>query len=410
MLELLELPELLELLELPELLELLELPELLELLELPEPLELLELPEPLESLELLELPEPLDSVVIPDPPEFQEPLEPFDTVDPVLSSDSDPFRSDILTLKLIFPSVPFPAQSQPFYTMSEKQQDSAIKVFNPWNPRNKIIDDSTIISILSKYGVKEVPPNPNLFRQASVHKSYVDRTDEWAAEAVDGQEQVLAERPPNCLPLQEADNEECEFAGDSLLGCVVALYLYERYAGKGEGFLTRLRTRIVNNKMLGMLAKKIGMEPWIVVSRHVEEVCAGGRGNLRLLGSMFEAWIYALYKNFETPERPGYGFTIVKKFLVTVIQRHVNFVELITDDNNFKDQLLRLFQAKFHQPPRYKEVEVVGPPHDRTFTMGVIDPRKEGAILAKSTARNKKVAEQEASRLALAALEAEDEA
>jgi ribonuclease-3 len=279
------------------------------------------------------------------------------------------------------------------------------KVFNPWNPRNKIIDDATIVSILKKYGIPQAPPNPNLFRQACVHKSYVDRTEQWAQEAQDddAQEQILAERPSNCLPLQEADNEECEFAGDSLLGCIVALYLYERYAGKGEGFLTRLRTRIVNNKMLGTLAKKMGFEPWIIVSRHVEEVCVGGRSNLRLLGSMFEAWIYALYMNYGT-ENPGAGFVVVKKFITTVMQKHVNFVELITDDNNFKDQLLRFFQSKFHQPPRYKEVEVVGPPHDRIFTMGVIDPTNEAKVVAKATARNKKVAEQEASRLALIAL------
>jgi ribonuclease-3 len=279
----------------------------------------------------------------------------------------------------------------------------AQKIFNPWNPRNKIIDDATITSILKTYGITEPPPKPHLFRQACVHKSYVDRREEWAE--AEGQEQILTERPPNCLPLQEADNEECEFAGDSLLGCVIALYLYERYAGKGEGFLTRLRTRIVNNKMLGQLAKKMGFEPWIIVSRHVEEVCQGGRGNLRLLGSMLEAWVHALFKNYETPENPGLAFTIVQRFLVRIIQKHVNFMELITDDNNFKDQLLRHFQAKFHQPPRYKEVEVVGPPHDRTFTMGVIDPQNESAIMAKATARNKKVAEQEASRLALLVLE-----
>jgi ribonuclease-3 len=279
----------------------------------------------------------------------------------------------------------------------------ATKVFNPWNPRNKIIDDDTIHNILKKYGVSQKPPKPELFRMACVHKSYVDRHEEW------DETQELTERPSNCLPLQEADNEESEFAGDSLLGCVIALYLYERYAGKGEGFLTRLRTRIVNNKMLGTLAKKMGLEPWIIVSRHVEEI-TGGRGNLRLLGSMLEAWVHALYKNFESAdeENPGLAFTIVQKFLIQIIQRHVNFVELITDDNNYKDQLLRLFQAKFHQPPRYKEVEVSGPPHDRTFTMGVVDPNDESKVLSTATARNKKVAEQEASKLALALLDPDD--
>jgi ribonuclease-3 len=282
----------------------------------------------------------------------------------------------------------------------------ATKVFNPWNPRNKVIGNDTILAILSKYGVHQTPSNFDLFRQACVHKSYVDRRAQWEQEE---QDQVLAERPPHCLDLQDADNEECEFAGDSVLGCVVALYLYERYAGRGEGFLTRIRTRIVNNKMLGSLAKKIGLEPWIVISRHVEEVCAGGRGNLRLLGSMLEAWVHALYKNFECDENPGYAFTIVQTFIINIMQKHVNFVQMITDDNNFKDQILRYFQAKFHQPPKYKEVEVIGPPHDRIFVMGVIDPRNNTTIIAKSTARNKKVAEQEASRLALAILESEEE-
>jgi ribonuclease-3 len=331
-------------------------------------------------------------------------------------SDSDLKESKDQKDQKIFNQAPKESGSRP---------EAEAKVFNPWNPRNKIIDDATLHAILSKYGVTEPLPHPELFRQACVHKSYVDRREEWASEAAASQvaqkasetathrkssedeEPLLAERPPNCLPLQEADNEESEFAGDSLLGCVVALYLYERYAGKGEGFLTRLRTRIVNNKMLGELAKKLGLEPWIIVSRHVEDVCVGGRGNLRLLGSMLEAWIYALFKNFEDSQSPGggsKGFKVVRTFLVNVIQRHVNFVELITDDTNFKDQLLRHFQATYHQPPRYREVSVVGPPHDRVFTMGVIDPANESKVIAKATARNKKVAEQEASRLALAAL------
>jgi ribonuclease-3 len=285
-------------------------------------------------------------------------------------------------------------------------KESTVKIFNPWNPKNKKIDDATINSILKAYGIAIPAPKPDLFRAACVHKSYVDRTEEWSS-AENKEEQKLIERPPDCLPLQEGDNEECEFAGDSLLGCVVALYLYERYAGMGEGFLTRIRTRIVNNNMLGFLAQKMGLEPWIIVSRHVEEVCQGGRGNLRLLGSLLEAWVHALFKNFETEANPGLAFTYVQRFLITLMEKHINFVDLITDDINFKDKLLRFCQAKFHRPPRYKEVDVKGPPHDRIFTMGVIDPMNEQKIIATSTARNKKVAEQEASRLALSILESQ---
>jgi ribonuclease-3 len=81
------------------------------------------------------------------------------------------------------------------------------------------------------------------------------------------------------------------------------------------------------------------------------------------------------------------------------MEKHIYFVELITKNTNYKDQLLRWFQSEYHQPPRYKVVHEEGPSHDRTFTMGVLSP--EGAIIATAAARNKKEAEQNASRLAL---------
>jgi ribonuclease-3 len=277
------------------------------------------------------------------------------------------------------------------------------KIFNPWNPRNKKIKAEQVQKIIRDLGLPSFRvQNLTLFQNASVHKSYVDRPDLWAEQSESGEPMVMAERPPNCLPLQEADNEELEFIGDSLLGCVVALYLRERYAGQGEGFFTRLRTRIVNNKMLGQLAMKIGFSPWLIISRHVEDVC-DGRRNLRILGSMLEAWIGALYIHERGQDNTGKGFVAVQQFLINLLEKHVDFSDLIADDTNFKDQLLRWFQAQHHQPPRYKEVDVQGPPHDRVFTMGVLD--LSGNVIATSTARNKKVAEQEASRLALLKLQ-----
>ena len=210
---------------------------------------------------------------------------------------------------------------------------------------------------------------------------------------------IVAERPPNCLPLQAADNEELEYAGDGILSGVVATYLKERFAGQGEGFMTNLRTEIVNNDRLGELTKAIGLAPWLMISRHVEEVC-DGRQNLRLLGSMFEAWLGAIYY---AAGKGGRGFELVQTFVLNVIERHIYFMELITKNTNYKDQLLRWFQAEYHQPPRYKVVHEEGPSHDRIFTMGVLSP--EGAVIATATARNKKEAEQAASRIALETLE-----
>jgi ribonuclease-3 len=274
---------------------------------------------------------------------------------------------------------------------------TAAKLCNPWNARNKIIPNGEILRILAKYGVKQRFADLALFRQACVHTSYVDKSDAWAKQ---DEPMTLVERPPNCLPLQAADNEELEYAGDGILSGVVATYLKERFSGHGEGFMTNLRTEIVNNDRLGELAKKVGFSPWLIISRHVEDVCEG-RQNLRLLGSMFEAWLGAIYYS---AGKGGRGFEAVQIFVTNVMEQHIYFLELITKNTNYKDQLLRWFQAEYHQPPRYKVVHEEGLPHDRIFTMGVLSP--DGEIIATAAARNKKEAEQNASRLALETLKA----
>lgn len=269
------------------------------------------------------------------------------------------------------------------------------KICNPWNPKNIIITDREVYRILKEYGITQRITDISLFKQACVHTSYVDKSEVWAKQ---DEPMVLAERPEGCLPLQKADNEEMEYAGDGLLSGVIGTYLKERFSGKGEGFMTNLRTEIVNNDRLGELAIKIGFAPWLVISRHVEEVCEG-RKNLRLLGSMFESWLGALYYSFG---KGGNGFAAVQTFVINVLERHIYFVELITKNTNYKDQLLRWFQGTYHQPPRYKVIKEDGPSHDRVFTMAVLDP--SGNVVASSAAKNKKDAEQEASRLALVVL------
>jgi ribonuclease-3 len=275
-----------------------------------------------------------------------------------------------------------------------------VKIYNPWNPLNKRIPDAEILRILRAYGIKEKPARWDLFRMACVHSSYVNRPEFATDDTV-----VMAPRPPECMPLCEADNEQIEFVGDSLLGCVIALYLQERYPDQDEGFLTRLRTRLVNNKQLGELAQKIGFQHWLVLSRHQEELC-NGRRNLRILGSLLEAWVGAMYLDLCERDAGG-AFVRVKSWLINLFETQVDFVSLIAEDNNFKDQLLKYYQAHYHTPPKYKEVHIEGPLHDRTFTMGVLSP--EGNVIATATARNKKVAEQEASRRALVKLGALEE-
>jgi ribonuclease-3 len=272
--------------------------------------------------------------------------------------------------------------------MNQNQQ----KICNPWNHKNILISAKDVSSLLQKYGIKKVYKSIKLFQQSCVHTSYKNKSEEWAKQE---EQMILVDKPPNCLNLQEDDNEELEHVGDGLLSGIVADYLKQRYGGQGEGFLTSLRTAIVNNDSLGILTSKIGLHKFLIISRHQEEVC-NGRANLRLLGSLFEAWLGALYYS---EGGKGAGFEITQTFVVNVIEKHVDFVELITKNTNYKDQILRYFQAEFHVPPQYKVLHEEGPTHDRTFTIGVLDT--QGNVIAKSIAKNKKIAEQEASQLAL---------
>lgn len=278
----------------------------------------------------------------------------------------------------------------------ETENVGEVKLYNPWNPINKDIPDAEIHRILSTYGIKDVPRRIELFRQAFVHRSYVDRPEGPSVQTT-GERVIVIPRPDDVMPLKTADNEELEHHGDGILQAITAEYLCLRYPGEGEGFWTSLRSNLVNNKMLGHLAEKIGLGKWLIVSRHVEDIC-NGRRNLRILGSMLEAWIGALYRDLASEDR-GAAFARAFEWIVCLFETHVDFAQLISQNTNYKDQLLKHYQATYHQPPKYKEVSVEGPLHNRTFTMGVLSP--DGDVVETATARNKKVAEQEASRKAL---------
>ena len=84
---------------------------------------------------------------------------------------------------------------------------NAVKTCNPWNPKNRIISESEIRGILTTYGVTEGFQSLYLFKPACVHTSYVDKSETWLKQ---DEPMILAEKPPNCLQLQAADNEELE--------------------------------------------------------------------------------------------------------------------------------------------------------------------------------------------------------
>jgi len=290
-------------------------------------------------------------------------------------------------------------------TKLNEDSHAVVKIITPWNPNNKDIPDSEIYKILARPGIT-LPAQLDyaLFRRACVHKSFVEKPA--GTPGPNGEIIKLSEKPEGCMGLKKDHNEELEFVGDSVLNCVVAIYSQDRYDGEGEGFLTTLRGNLVNNDHLGILAQKMGIGQWLIISRHVDSICKG-RENLRLLGSMVEAWIGALYRNIEqTPREKGGGkgaaFEACYVWIISIMEQYVNFAKVISENHNYKDQLLKYFQSQYHTPPVYEEIHVEGPQHDRIYTIGVFLPNKQ--LLSSAVSRKKLEAEQEASRKALVAV------
>ncbi len=113
----------------------------------------------------------------------------------------------------------------------------------PYNVNNQLVQLENIQEYFKNHGLCDMPiHNLNLYRNAFVHRSYCTmKNDDFES----GNERC----PENCIPLQEMSYERLEFIGDSILGMVCATYLHERYPDQAEGFLSKLRTKIVNGKL-----------------------------------------------------------------------------------------------------------------------------------------------------------------
>lgn len=271
----------------------------------------------------------------------------------------------------------------------------------PFNPNNSLLQIKTIKSILVNHGIDYDPQDISIYRKALLHKSYCTRKNE---NFLSGN---LA-CPGNCLPLQEESNERLEFLGDAVLNLVVADYLFERYVDVNEGFLTIMRTRLVNGKMLALLAKKLELGKHIVISKQIES--NNGRDNIKILEDTFEALLGAIYIDFSDYKIKttgklsllntyGIGFQIVKLFIINVIETYVDFSDLVNQRVNPKDKLIKNCQHNFQWTPRMLEMDITEKDHNKIHTICIKNPNDE--IISTGKGKNRKSAEINASVKAL---------
>lgn len=181
----------------------------------------------------------------------------------------------------------------------------------------------------------------------------------------------------------KGNNERLEYLGDAILSTIVAEYLYKKYPNKNEGFLTKMRSKIVKRKTLNMIADKMGLD--IVLSEYTQ-----GRMSNSMLGNALEALVGAIYIE------NGYIYT--KQYVIRkILMKYLDIHELEQSDDNYKSMLLEWCQ-KHGKQVGYQVVSKSKLDKRDRFKVAVLI---NGEQVAFAEDFNKKAAEQTASKKAI---------
>lgn len=188
------------------------------------------------------------------------------------------------------------------------------------------------------------------------------------------------------------DNERLEFLGDAILDFVAAEFLYQHFPEMSEGELTSLRAALVKGETLARFANDLGLPPHVLMSRGEE--AAGGRARAPLLAGAFEAIIGALYLD--------QGFEPARQLVLRFVEPESEKIHHERSDRDAKSMLQELSQGKFQATPQYRLVDTRGPDHAKEFTIEVV---LKDQVYGRGTGKSKQLAEQDAARIALQALQ-----
>ena len=201
----------------------------------------------------------------------------------------------------------------------------------------------------------------NILREALTHKSY-------AAEF-----------------RHNKDNERLEFLGDSVLGLVVAAYLYKLLDAKEEGVLSKIKANLVSRRNLYFWGQNLKLGEYVFLGQG--EIASGGRQRQSILSNAMEAVVGAVYLDG--------GFDAAKGLILKWLETQ----KIEADGGDYKSVLQEYLQKRGKSAPEYDVVSTVGPEHDKIFTVRVTLLGRE---LGRGKGHNKKAAQQAAAKEALA--------
>ena len=207
----------------------------------------------------------------------------------------------------------------------------------------------------------------DLLEQALTHKSYFNEN----------------------RTISKGQNERLEFLGDAVLDLILSELLVDMFQHWDEGQLSKVRASLVNEKTLSELSIELGVDRLMLLGRG--EQGSGGAKKPRLLASAVEALIGAVFQDG--------GYDPAKKLVLRLFTPKLDGdIKKLDYTEDFKTRLQEKVQEKFRVTPVYTVVSEDGPDHEKVFSSQVMVKKD---VMAVGKGKSKKMAEQDAARLAL---------
>jgi len=182
-------------------------------------------------------------------------------------------------------------------------------------------------------------------------------------------------------------NERQEFLGDAVLELVVTDHLFKNYPNP-EGDLTNWRSALVKTESLSAVAKQLGLEPYLKLSRG--EAKGNDRSRALIMANCVEAIIGGIYLDRGYDQAKAF----IEKYIIAPLPRILESGSWIDPKSRFQE----LAQEKEGHTPQYKVIEESGPDHDKVFTVGVYLDSK---LMGQGQGSSKQAAQQAAASNAL---------
>lgn len=205
-------------------------------------------------------------------------------------------------------------------------------------------------------------------------------------------QQALTHRSYLGESMEAHSNERLEFLGDSVLGLVVAEYLFTQFPDRVEGDLAKAKAVAVSEPVLADSAKELGISDMILMSTGEES--SGGRRRLSILSDGFEALVAVIYLDC--------GMDAARRFVLRALESILVDIERKEHIRDYKSLLQEQTQGLYKEAPKYIVIAEEGADHDKTFSVEVM---LKDIAMGRGQGKSKKQAEQAAALVALEFIE-----